>query len=423
VSRPIVVGLSHRTSPVELREKAALGDAEARALLRAVVRGGAAREAAALSTCNRTEIYAAADDLAVAEEALVQALVDHSRMARPELDCVRYVHRDDRVASHLFRVAASLDSMVIGESEIQAQVQAAWELAREEGAAGPLLNQLFRQALEAGKQARSGTLIGHGSTSVSAVAVRLARGAIADLPQRRVLIIGAGHVAEAAAAALVEEGIDQVVVANRTVTSARTLAARFGGRGVGFDRVGAELEAADIVISSTDAPHVILTPEQIEPVMAGRAGRPLVLIDLAVPRDVDAAVAEVPGVVLHDIDDLDRVVESSMNGRRLEAGRAEELVAGEVRRFSTWRRSVAAAPTIASLHARAEEIRAAELAKAEGRWASLSPEDRERIEAVTRAIVGKLLHEPTVRLRAAAEAGDGLEHLETLRHLFGLGSP
>jgi glutamyl-tRNA reductase len=415
-----VVGLSHHTAPVEQREKASLSEPAARALVRDLVAGGAVDEAVAMSTCNRTEVYVGASDLAAAEAAVVDGLVAHSHMSRSELECARYAHRDDRAAAHLFRVAASLDSMVLGESEIQGQVQAAWQLAAEEGVVGPLLNRLFRQALVAGKRVRTETSIGAGQASISAVAVRLAREAFSDLPERRVLVIGAGGVAEAAARALVAEGIEQVTVANRTVSSARELARRVGGRGVGFDRVGAELEAADIVISSTDAPHTILSREDIERVMAARPGRPIVLIDIAVPRDLDAAIAGVHGVLLYDIDDLERVVEAALNGRALEAQRAEALVCVEVEDFSAWRRAAAVDPTISSLRRHAESIRREELAKVDGRWESLSDADRERLEALTRAMIGKILHEPSVRLREAAEAGDGLAHVESLRHLFGL---
>jgi glutamyl-tRNA reductase len=419
-ARLLIVGLSHHTAPVEQREKASLSEPRARALVRDLLAGGAVREVVALSTCNRTEIVASAGDPAAAEGAVVDALVEHTSMGRAELDCARYVHRDDRAATHLLRVTASLDSMVLGESEIQAQVRAAWELAVEEGATGPLLNHLFRVALATGKRVRRETGIGSGRASVSGVAVTLAREAFADLPERRVLIIGAGAMAESTARALVAEGIEQVTVANRTVSSARDLAARFGGRGVGFDRVAAELEAADIVISSTDAPHVILGRADIARVMAARPGRPIVMVDIAVPRDLDAEIAGVHGVLLYDIDDLVRVVEATLNGRAAEALRAERIIAAEAEAFVAWRRGAAVTPTIASLRERAESIRLAELAKAESRWESLTPADRERLEALTQAMIGKLLHEPSVRLRAAAEAGDGLSHVESLRHLFAL---
>jgi glutamyl-tRNA reductase len=312
--------------------------------------------------------------------------------------------------------------MVQGESEIQGQVREAFELASEEGAVGPQLDHLFRQGLEVGKRVRRETRIGVGPTSVSAVAVQLARESAPDLTGRRVLLIGAGHVAELAARTLVEQGACTVVVANRTVGTARALAEPLGGVGVGFDRLAEELAAADIVISSTEAPHAIIRRDDVGLALEARPDRPMVLIDIAVPGDLDPAIGELPGAVLHDIDDLERVVEANMNGRLLEAERAATLVAAELRRFADWRRGLAVAPTISSLRARAEEIRRGELGKLAGQWESLSERDRERVEALTKAIVNKLLHEPTVRAREAATTGEGLRELETLRTLFGLGA-
>jgi glutamyl-tRNA reductase len=419
----VVLGLSHKTAPVAQREKAALSEGEARALLRDLMAGGAVAEAVALSTCNRTEIYASAPEPSRAEDALSAALVANTHISPDELACARYLLRDDRAATQLFRVATSLDSMVVGESEIQGQVLQAWELAAEEGTTGTVLNQLFRQALEVGTQVRAQTRISGGSASVSAVAVELAEEVLDDLPGRQVLVIGAGRMAETTARALVAHGVREVVVANRTVGTARELAGRVGGRGVGFDHLADELSGADIVISSTDAPHAILRRDELAPVMAGRAARPMVIVDISVPRDVDAAVAEVDGVALFDIDDLERVVETNLNGRHLEAERAEGFVVGAVHGFSAWRRGMTASPAIASLHARGEEIRRAELARIEAQWEGLSDADRERLEALTKGIVAKLLHEPTVRVRAAAEDGDALRHLESLRHLFALEAP
>jgi glutamyl-tRNA reductase len=418
----LVLGLSHKTAPIAQREKAALSEAETRSLLRDLLAAGVIAEAVALSTCNRTEVYASAADPSAAEDALAAALVAHTQISERELACARYVLRDDRAATQLFRVTSSLDSMVVGESEIQGQVRHAWEIAAEEGASAAILNQLFRQALEVGKQVRAQTRIGAGSASVSTVAVALAEEVLDDLPGRQVLLIGAGGMAESTARSLVAHGVHEVVVANRTVGTARELAGRFGGRGVGFDRLALELRAADIVISSTDAPHPILRRPELEPVMADRSGRPMVIVDISVPRDVDAAVADLDGVALFDIDDLERVVETNLNGRQLEAERGEGFVIGAVQGFSTWRRGLAAAPAITSLHARGEEIRRAELARIEAQWEDLSDADRARLEALTKGIVSKLLHEPTVRVRAAAEDGDDLRHLESLRHLFGLES-
>jgi glutamyl-tRNA reductase len=421
----LVLGLSHKTARVEQREKASLSEKEARALLRDLLAGGAVSEAVALFTCNRTEIYASAPDALAAEDAISEAIVAHSRISTDELACARYVLRDERAAGQLFRVASSLDSMVVGESEIQGQVRSAWELGAEENATGPILNQLFRQALEVGKRIRTQTHIGAGSSSVPAVALDLAEDVLSDLPGRKVLVIGAGKMAEATAHALVQHGVREVVVANRTVSTARELAGRFGGRGVGFDQMPEELRGADIVISSTDAPHPILKREEIELAMVDRADRPMVIVDISVPRDVEAAVADLPGVALFDIDDLERVVEANLNGRRLEAERGEGFVIGAVQGFTAWRRGLSAAPAITSLRARAESIRQGELARLEGQWDGLSEADRKRVEALTKGIVNKLLHEPTVRVRAAAEDGDGeaLRHLDSLRHLFGLEAP
>ena len=421
----LMLGLSHKTAPVEMREKASLTQGEARLLLRDLLAGGAVTEVAALFTCNRTEIYAAVPEPLFAEESITEAILAHTRISPDELACARYVLRGDRAAAQLFRVASSLDSMVVGESEIQGQVLGAWDLATEEGATGPILNRLFRQALETGKSVRTRTRIGTGSSSVPAVALDLAEDVFVDLPDRRVLVIGAGRMAEATTLSLMHHGVSEIVVANRTVGTARQLAERFGGRGVGFDRLQSELEAADIVISSTDAPHAILRRGELEPVMAERPGRPMVIVDISVPRDVDTAVAQLPGISLFDIDDLERVVEANINGRRLEAERGEELVVSAVRDFSAWRRGLTAAPAITSLRARAEAIRTSEVARLEGQWEGLSEADRARIEALTKGIVNKLLHEPTIRARAAAEDGDGdaLRHLDSLRHLFGLEVP
>ena len=416
----LVLGLSHKTARVEQREKASLSEKEARALLRDLLATGAVSEAVALFTCNRTEVYAAAPDALAAEDAVASAIVTHSRISPDELACARYVLRDERAAAQLFRVASSLDSMVLGESEIQGQVRAAWDTAREEEASGPVLNHLFRQAIEVGKRVRSETRITQGPTSVAAVAVQLAREAFDDLPHRRALLIGAGQVGEATARSLVDSGVCGLTVANRTVSTARLVAEKVGGTGVGFDRLEGELVAADIVVSSTDAPHLILSHDHIERVMAARAHRPLILIDIAVPRDLDPRIGEVAGAVLYDIDDLERVVEASISERLREAERAETIVGSEVRRFGEWRHGLAVAPTISSLRERAEAIRQGEIARMGAQWESLTDSDLERLEALTKAIVNKLLHEPTVRVRAAAQNGMGLEHVETLRHLFDL---
>jgi len=420
LARIVSIGLSHKTAPVEQREKASLSGNSARSVLRGLGSDPQLRESAALSTCNRTELYAVADSLGRAEEALRRALLEHSRIELPQLDCALYVHRDTSAARHLFRVASGLDSMVLGESEIQGQVRAALELASQEGTLGPLLERTFRQALEAGRRVRRETRVGARATSVASVAVELAAGS-GDLRGRRALLLGAGDVAEATARALLGRGLLEVIVANRTVATARAVAGRFGGQGVGFDRLQAELRAADIVISSTDAPHRIVSHVQMSEAMAFRPGRPLLVIDIAVPRDIDAAVGRLQAVTLYDIDDMERVVEENLNGRRQEAERAEQLVRSEVVRFQRWWRGSHAAPAVRALWARAEHVRQTELSRASAHWESLSPADRGRLDALTRSLVKRLLHEPTAALRRAVEGGDGLGEIESFCRLFGLG--
>ena len=418
----LVLGLSHKTAPVAQREKATMADATARQVLRDLVAARRVDEAVALSTCNRTELYVATRAPADAERALADALVARTCISASELACAQYVLRDERAAAQLFRVTSSLDSMVIGESEIQGQVRAAWERAGEEGTAGPVLNHLFRQALEVGKRVRSHTRIGAGASSVSTVAVDLAGQVLDDLPACRVLVIGAGRMAEATTQALVSHGVSDVVVANRTVGTARELADRFGGRGVGFDALHDELRDADIIISSTDAPHAILGTPELAPVMAARGGRPMVMVDISVPRDIDPAVGEVPGIALFDIDDLERVVELNLNGRRLEAERGEDLVMDAVDAFAAWTRGRAAAPAIMTMRAQAETLRRAELERAESHWEGLTEADRERLDHLTRSLVNKLLHGPTVWMREAAASGDeeALRSIASMNELLGL---
>ncbi|MCB0872084.1 MAG: glutamyl-tRNA reductase [Thermoleophilia bacterium] len=415
-----MVGLSHKTAPVEQREKASLSDREARTLLRELVAFDDIAEAVALSTCNRTELYLASDDPQTAQDLVVETLLRHSRISREELSCARYQERDDRAAAQLFRVASGLDSMVVGESEIQGQVRAAWERAMEEHAAGPVMNHLFRQAVQVGKQVRTQTAISRGPSSVPAVAVGIASNAFTALGERRVLVIGAGQMAEAVLGSLVEHGVGEVRVVNRTVGTARMLAARVGGTGVGFDHLQEELSGADIVISSTDAPHTIMDRAIVESALADQHGRRMVIVDISVPRDVDADVAAIPGVELRDIDDLEREVETNLNGRRREAQVGERLVQDAVDGFADWRAGIAATPAIRALRDWAEDVRVKELERASAGLASLSEQDLERVEILTRSLVNKLLHEPTVRARAAVGQSDGMRHVESLRHLFGL---
>jgi glutamyl-tRNA reductase len=405
VSSLVLVGVSHHRAPVELRERAALDREQAAELARLLAGGDG--EAVCLSTCNRTELYLAEESPEAAfrkGEAALLAL-------EAELGPARYRLRDEAAALHLFRVAAGLDSMVPGEGEILGQVRSAYEA----GTPGRLLDRLFRDALRAGRKARTETAIGESPASTSSAAAALAEQVFGDLRGRRVLLIGAGKVGELAARNLISRGAEIAVVANRTVDRAAILAEQLGGTALPLERVEDELVRADVVLSSTSAPGWILDRPAVQRLLPARRGRSLFLIDLAVPRDLDPAIHELEGCYLYDIDDLAAVVSETLAGRRREAERAEAIVAAEAERFREWQAALDVVPAIASLRARAEEIRAAEL-----RRAKLTDAERRAAESVTAAVLNKLLHLPTIRMKEAAAAADGVIYADAVRHLFGL---
>jgi glutamyl-tRNA reductase len=391
-----LVGISHHVAPVELRERVVLDPEEAAAFARSLA------PAVCLSTCNRTELYLAGER----EERAVSALAE---LAGEPLDGVLYRLHDDDAALHLFRVAAGLDSLVTGESEILGQVRGAFESIEPDG----LLDRVFRQALSLGKRVRSETAIGESPASVPSAAAALAAQVFGDLAGRRVLLIGAGRIAELAASNLASRGASIAYVANRSPDAARGLADRFGGTGLGLDSLGPALADVDVVVSSTTAPGFVLGAGEVP----ARRHRPLFFIDIAVPRDLDPGLSRLDGCFLYDIDDLEAVVAESLAGRRAEAERAEEFAVEEVERFRSWRASLDVVPAITSLRAHAEEIRSAELAKLDGR---LTDVERAQLESVTSQILNKLLHLPTVRMKEAAVTADGPLYAETVRHLFGL---
>jgi glutamyl-tRNA reductase len=408
-----LVGVSHHQAPIELRERVAVDSGRAAALAARLAIDG---EAVVLSTCNRTELYLAADADVALEARGLATLAELAGDAAGELAPVLYRLHDESAALHLFRVAAGLDSLVPGEGEILGQVRAAFEA----GATGPLLDHLFRQALHAGRRARAETAIGESPASVPAAAAALAQQVFGELASRRVLLLGAGRMSELTARNLVSRGAVVTAVANRSAEHGQALAGRLGARAVGLEHVPMELGAADVVVSSTSAPGFVLGPAEAGGELRARRGRPLLFVDLAVPRDVDPVLGEIDGCFVYDIDDLEAVVEVSLAGRRDEAARAERVVAAEAARFHEWQASLAIVPAIASLRARAEEIRASELAKAESRLERLPESERKLVEAVTAQIVNKLLHLPTVRLKEAAVAADGVVYADVVRHLFGL---
>jgi glutamyl-tRNA reductase len=421
MSELLALGVSHKTAPLGLRERLALTEGRATGVLGELRAAAPVAEAAAISTCNRTELYLVASDPVEAESLALGTLAREAGIRPTELVGSLYSRRGPDAAHHLFSVASGLDSMILGEAEIQGQVKRAYELALVEGATGPILNRLFRGALAAGKRVRSETRIGEGGTSVPSAAVELAQSTLGgNLGSRRVLLIGAGETAELTARALAAKGVEAVFVANRRYDRAIGLAARFGGSAIRFDELPAQLERADIVVSSTNSPHHIIEREELSLMMAERAGRPLLLIDLAVPRDVDPACLDVDGVSIHDVDDVQRVAERNSGGREAESGRAERIVGSELARFLRWLDSLEVLPTVAALRGRADEIVARVLAENADRWADLGAEDQARIEAMARAISSRILHEPTLRLKRAADADEGYMQIAAIRSLFGL---
>jgi len=397
-----LVGISHHRTPIELREQVALSSGQAAALSGELA--GVGGEAVCLSTCNRTELYVVGDD---AEARALAALAD-------ETHAHAYRLHDEAAALHLFRVAAGLDSLVPGEGEILGQVRGAYEA----GAPGPLLDRLFRQALHAGKKVRAQTAIAESPASVSAAAAALAQQVFGDLAGRRILVVGAGKVSEQAARNLISRGASIGFVANRSLDHGAELAGRIGAEALPLERIGEELVLADVVVSSTSAPGFVISAEDVARALPERKGRPLLLIDLAVPRDLEPAIHSLDDCYLYDIDDLESVVAETMAARRGEAEHAEAIVLEEAEEFRAWQASLDVVPAIASLRARAEEIRSRELNKARTR---LSASELEAVDSITAQILNKLLHLPTVRMKEAAAASDGLVYAEAVRHLFGLG--
>ena len=414
------LGVSHKTAPLELRERLALPEGRAVGLLSELGDSEHVHEASAISTCNRTELYLVAADPVEAESHALGLLAREGGIQPTELAGRLYSLRGSGAVRHLYRVAAGLDSMILGEVEVQGQVKRAYELALVEGATGPILNRLFRGALAAGKRARSETGVSERGLSLPSVSVELARRALGDLANRTVLLVGAGETAELTARALSARGVETVFVANRHYNRAIGLAQRFGGRAVRIDELPARMQDADIVVSSTNSPHHLIERDELDLVMKAREGRPLLLVDLAVPRDIEPECVEVDGVSLHDVDDVQAIADRNASGREAEARRAERLLDAEVARFERWLGSLEAIPTVAALRRRAEEVVERVLAENDSRWEGLSGGDRERLGLMARAIANRLLHEPTLQLKRAAQDEDAYARVHALRELFGL---
>jgi glutamyl-tRNA reductase len=415
----LALGISHKTAPVALRERLAFTEPEGTEFAAQLTATAEVREAVVISTCNRTEVYLVVGDPVRAEADVLGLLARRAAIRPTELSEAIYSPRNCDAARQLYRVTAGLESMIVGEAEIQGQVKRAYESAQRAGATGPLSNRLFAAALTAGKRVRSETGVGANRVSIPSVAVDLALSVLDGLEDRHVVVLGAGETSELTARALSEQGAGTIFVANRHADRALSLAQRFGGEVVGLEGLPDQLLRADIVLASTSSPHPIVGRDELEQVMRERAGRPLLLIDIAVPRDVEAACAELEGVSLYDIDDLQAVVARNLSTRAGELPHAEEILEEEIHRFARWLGQLDTLPTVSALREHGNQLVEQVLAENGGRWESASPRDLARIEAIARAVMSRLLHEPTIRLRSLSEER-GHASLELVRELFGL---
>jgi glutamyl-tRNA reductase len=416
----VVVGLNHRTVPLDVLERMTVSDARLPKALHDLRARDNITEAVILSTCMRTEIYVVAERFHAVMAETREFLAQVGFTAPEDFSDHLYSYYEETAVKHLFRVACGLDSAVVGEHEILGQVREAWESARNEDAAGPVLSVLFRHAVEVGKRARTETSIGRGTASVSHAAVAMAEGRLGTLTGKRLLVLGAGDMGGGMAVALASKGVAEVLVANRTWDRAVALAERVGGRAVHLGELAASLADVDVVLTSTGATSVLVEVGDLAPVMAARAGRPLLIVDVAVPRDVDPAVASLPGVTLLDMDDLREFASQGLDGRRREIAVVDEIIDAEVERFTAASTARELAPLIVALREKAEEARSGELERYRSLLAGLSDAERQAVEAVTRGIIQKLLHEPTVQIKEAAGSPKGDRLAEALRALFDL---
>jgi len=416
-----VAGLNHRTAPIALREQLAVEEDKLREVIRDVQATGAAREAVLISTCNRVEVYAVADAPGEARAIVFRRLCQHRGVDPAAIEALVYTHLEEDAVRHAFRVAASLDSMMVGEPQILGQVKDAFALAQACETVGPTLHTLFSQAFAVAKKVRTETDIARHAVSVSFAAVELAKKIFAGLTGRAVLLVGAGKMSELAARHLVDQGAFPIYVANRTWPRAQDLARALSGTAVPFAELDVALGSVDIVVTSTGAPEPVIRRDLVQRVMHGRRGRPLFFIDIAVPRDVEETVQTLVDVYCYDIDDLKQVVDANLRERAREAQRAEALVDREVAKFAARLRDVEVIPTIVSLRERLEGIRLAELRRALARVPEASAETREAMEALSSGIVNKILHAPVTKLRESSRAGAGRSWTALVQELFGLG--
>jgi glutamyl-tRNA reductase len=417
----LLVGISHRTAPIELREKLDFQARGVESALRALTARQTTREAVILSTCNRAEIYVVCDDVERARQDLIAFLGEFHALDQATLVPHLEGAADLDAARHLFRVAAGLDSLVVGEPQILGQVKQAHGAAADVHTAGPFLNRLFHSSFAVGKRVRSETGLGSGAVSVSFAAVSLARKIFGDLKARSVLVIGAGEMGKLTALHMKSQGVDRVTIVSRSMAhAARTAEAIGGAQAASWEDLDTLLGASDIVITATGAAAPILTKARVEALMRPRRSRPLFIIDIALPRDVEGAAGEIEQVLLYNIGDLQATVRENLARRESEVVSAQQIVAEEIERFGAWLRSRGAIPTVVALRQRFEDIRRSELERLEPKLSGLSPEARGRVEEVTRLLVEKLLLLPTEQLKGLGDSDTVSAYSEALTRLFGL---
>jgi glutamyl-tRNA reductase len=415
-----LLGVSHRTAPVELRERLDFSSRDVGAAVEALATRSSATESVVLSTCNRSEIYVASAAPLLARDEIVQFLTEYHQLPAETFSPHLFSFSDAEAAQHLFKVAAGLDSMVVGEPQILGQVKDAFQAASERRCAGPVLSKLFHWSFNVGKRVRTETALGEGAVSISFAAVALARKIFGRLGGRRVLVVGAGEISTLTAQHLRAHGVGEIVITSRTSAHAETLAASVGGRAVAWEQIETGLAAADIVVTATGSQRPIITRAQVEAVTGRQRRDPLFIIDVAVPRDVEAAVGDIEQVFLYNVDDLQTIVQENLSRRGAEIAQAEAIVVEEVSRFAAWQRSRGAIPTIVALRQRFETIRRAELQRLEGKLGALPPDARARVDEVTRLIVEKLLLTPTEQLKALGDTDTVGQYAEAMTRIFNL---
>jgi glutamyl-tRNA reductase len=415
-----VVGLSHKTAPVEIREKVAFPEKIQEEALRKLLEADGMAEAMILSTCNRVEIYAVGRDADTCTAGLADFMAAWNGFPVETLAPHLYRLCGDDAIRHIMRVSASLDSMILGEPQILGQLKEAYDRALGHGCTGRILNELMKKTFSVAKAVRTDTGIARSAVSISFAAVELARKIFDDLSGKSVMVIGAGEMAELAVKHLISQGVTEVMVVNRTFDKAVELATAFNGSAIKFEDLAEHLVSSDIVIGSTGAPHYVVTPEIMRKVIHQRKNKPVFLIDISVPRNIDPKVNDLENVYLYDIDDLQSVVEANIKERRKEADKAAAMVEREREAFSGWLASLQVVPLIVALREKLDRIRAAELEKALGRLPNLGPKEQEAVKALAAGIVNKILHEPTTVLKRASRETEMVVDVETVRRLFGL---